>query len=83
MYFQILLPVYQFNLHVQKTESNISEVVPLLATLIESKLKRMDVTGSAKALCVLIIKGIDKKFAYELSSMSIWSPNYLTLKILV
>lgn len=68
MYFQILLPVYQFNLHVQKTESNISEVLPLLATLIESKLKRMDVTGSAKALCVLIIKAIEKKFAYELSS---------------
>ena len=67
-YFQILLPIYQFNLHVQKTDSNISEVVPLLATLIESKLKRMDLTGTFKAFAVLMIKAIEKKFNFELNS---------------
>ena len=73
IYFQILLPVYQFNLqsqielkNVQKTESNICEVVPLLASLTESKLKRMELNGAAKALCILLIKAIEKSFHMSL-----------------
>ena len=60
-YFQILLPVYQFNLHVQMNSSNITEILPLLASLINSKLKRMSLNGAPKALCVLLIKSIERK----------------------
>ena len=34
IYFQILLPVYLFNLHVQRTDSNITEIVQLLTSLL-------------------------------------------------
>ena len=81
VYFQILLPVYQFNLHVQKTSSNISEVVPLLVTLKESKLRRMELNGAAKAFCVLLIKAIEKKFLMSLIRRFIVLPRYLTLKV--
>ena len=36
LYFQILLPVYLFNLQVQKADSNISEIIILLTTVIYS-----------------------------------------------
>ena len=38
LYFQILKPVYRFNLFVQKTNSTICEVLPLISTLIHSSL---------------------------------------------
>ena len=67
-YFQILLPVYQLNLHIQKTFSNISEIVPLLTALLYSKLERMELNGHTKTFSLLLIKSIKKKFDYELKS---------------
>ena len=56
----ILLPVYLFNLHVQKTQSNITEIIPLLASLLSSKLERMELLGEPLKFCLLLIKSIKK-----------------------
>lgn len=48
LYFQILKPVYRFNLFVQRTDSTICEVLPFVATLIHSSLERMVLTGDGK-----------------------------------
>ena len=66
-YYQILYDVYDANLHLQKNESVISEVIPLIITLIEGKLKRMSLYGEPKKFCDLLIKAIYTKFHYELN----------------
>ena len=44
------------------------KIVPLLASLIISKLKRMSFNVAPEALCVLLIKPIERKFKYVLDS---------------
>jgi len=55
LYFQILKPVYRFNLFVQKTNSTICEVLPLLSTLIHSSLERMVLNGEGILILNLFI----------------------------
>ena len=45
LYFQILKPVYCFNLYVQKSTLSIYEVLPFIMTLIHSSLARMALVG--------------------------------------
>ena len=45
LYFQILKPIYRFSLVVQDTNSNICDVLPLVATLMHSSLGRMVLVG--------------------------------------
>ena len=57
------------------TESNITEIFPLLTSIINGKLKRMVTTSGSKAFCILLIKAIEKTFS-ELNS-----PIYLVVAL--
>jgi hypothetical protein len=67
MYMQILLPAFNFNLIMQKTNSNIGGVVPNIKILI-SKWSRMQTNENFKLLCNYLIAVFKHKFNYELNS---------------
>lgn len=67
IYLQILYPVYQFSLIMQKDKSSIADVLPTLI-ITKSKLNRMAVDGDFKLLCSYIIAALNYKFNYELNT---------------
>ena len=66
-YIQILQPAYQFNLIMQKSDSVIGDVVPVLLIML-SKWRRFGVGAPYKRFCDLLVAAFLKKFDYELNS---------------
>jgi len=66
-YLQILIPAFKCNLVWQSTSSTIADVVPSLMVII-SKWQRMEVTGTYKLLCNLLVSAFKQKFQFELNS---------------
>jgi len=62
-----LTPAFKSNLVWQKTSSTIADIVPNLMVII-SKWNRMEVTGTYKLLCNLLVAAFKKKFEFELNS---------------
>ena len=66
-YIKILQPAYQFNLIMQKSDSIIGDVVPVLLIML-SKWGRFRVGAPYKRFCDLLIAAFLKKFDFELNS---------------
>ncbi len=66
-YLQILIPAYRFSITIQRTNSNISEVVPSLLYMF-NEWSDMAKKYENNKLCLNLIECFKTKFAYELDS---------------
>ena len=69
IFYQILLPLYNFSIFLQRQDSVIAEIVPSLVLTIYAEFKKMQIEDeNAKLFLESLVKHILKKFKYELNS---------------
>ena len=70
IYYQILQPLYQFNVFIQRSDSTIADVIPMLLLTIHSFLERLDLEmeDDAKKFVENLIFHLKRKFQPELNS---------------
>lgn len=66
-YLQILLPAYRFTTSFQKTDANISQIVPALLAIIQTWSK-FSFKKKFKTICKVMIESFEERFEYELNS---------------
>ena len=70
-YLKVLKTAYLFNVHLQRNNASISEVVLYVLKIIntlQNISNNPDVFASIKNLCELLIKQLQKRFHYEINS---------------